>query len=68
VEDPEALLREVHRLLKPDGLLLMDPGHSRLRPALARVERMGRFELLELAGHRMLLRRRPIGDRGPGSG
>jgi ubiquinone/menaquinone biosynthesis C-methylase UbiE len=27
VAEPEALLREIHRLLKPQGLLFMDPGH-----------------------------------------
>ena len=57
VADPEALLREVHRLLKPNGMLLMDPGHSRLPPVLARVERLGLFVMQQLAGHRMLLRR-----------
>jgi hypothetical protein len=34
VDNPEALLREIHRPLKPDGLRLMDPGHLHLQPVL----------------------------------
>ncbi len=58
VEDPEALLKEVHRLLKPDGRLFMDPGHMPTSPVLARVEKTGLFKLIKLEGNKMLLARR----------
>ena len=54
VADPEALLREIHRLLKPQGSLFMDPGHLEAPPVLRRVERTGLFSLAKLDGKKML--------------
>lgn len=54
IEDPEALLGEIHRLLKPEGLLFMDPGHLKAPPVLRRIERIGRFRRVWLDGNHML--------------
>ncbi len=60
VADPEALLQEIHRLLKPKGLMFMDPGHLETSAVLRRVERTGLFSLIRLEGNKLLLsKRRP---------
>jgi ubiquinone/menaquinone biosynthesis C-methylase UbiE len=59
VGNPEALLREIQRLLKPEGLLFMDPGHLKPLPVLRRVERTGLFTLVKRDGDKMLLSNKP---------
>ena len=55
IGDREALFQEFHRLLKPDGLIFMDPGHMRLSSAKEIVENTGLFTIVECRGHDMLV-------------
>jgi len=54
IEERPALLAEIHRLLKPDGRLFMDPGHMPLEAAREAVRASGRFRLVESDGSHML--------------
>jgi ubiquinone/menaquinone biosynthesis C-methylase UbiE len=45
IEDPEALLREIRRILKPDGLLFMHKGHMPMPEQRELVETSGLFEV-----------------------
>ncbi len=45
VRDPGAFLTEIDRLLKPEGLLLLDDGHQSRKATLAKLEASGRFEV-----------------------
>ena len=54
IEDRQALLAEIHRLLKPDGRLFMDPGHMPFEAAREAVRASGRFRLVESDGSHML--------------
>lgn len=47
VRDPSAFLAEIDRLLKPDGLLLLDDGHQSRSATLAKLAAWGRFEVAE---------------------
>ncbi len=47
IDDRDALLAEIHRILKPSGFLFMDPGHMKLEDAIGQVEGSCRFELRE---------------------
>ena len=47
VRDPGAFLAEVDRLLKPEGLLLLDDGHQSRAVTLAKLAASGRFEVAE---------------------
>jgi 2-polyprenyl-3-methyl-5-hydroxy-6-metoxy-1,4-benzoquinol methylase len=51
------LLREIHRLLKPEGQLFMDASHMSPARAEGIVEDTGLFELLKMDGRVMLWRR-----------
>ena len=55
IEDHDALFREIHRILKPDGLLFMDPGHMKIERVKQIVESTGLFTLVEQKGQDMLL-------------
>jgi len=55
IGDRGALFKEFHRLLKPDGLIFMDPGHMRLSSAKEIVEGTGLFTIMECRGHDMLV-------------
>ena len=55
IGDREELFQEFHRLLKPDGLIFMDPGHMRLSSAKEIVESTGLFTIVGCRGHDMLL-------------
>ncbi len=46
VRDPNAFLAEIDRLLKPDGLLLLDDGHQSRTATLAKLAASGRFEVV----------------------
>ena len=55
ISDRDALFREIHRILKQDGLLFMDPGHMKLERAIEIVESAGLFTIRECRGRDMLL-------------
>lgn len=47
IEDTDALFREIHRILKPDGLLFMHKGHLPMPEQRQLVEGSGLFEIVE---------------------
>ncbi len=53
-----ALFREIHRLMKPDGLLFVDPTHMKFAAARSIVDGTGLFTLDKLDGRSMLLRKK----------
>lgn len=55
VNNPHALFREIHRVLKQEGLLFMDPGHLRMSKAKEILEKTGFFTILECRGQDMLV-------------
>ncbi|NPV09257.1 MAG: class I SAM-dependent methyltransferase [Anaerolineae bacterium] len=55
IGDRPALLQEIHRLLKPDGLLFMDPGHMPMAEAREAVEGSGLFRVKQTDGKHMLV-------------
>jgi ubiquinone/menaquinone biosynthesis C-methylase UbiE len=55
VADPEVLLREIQRLLKPKGLLFMDSGHLETSTVLHRIENTGLFSLCRMEGNKIFL-------------
>jgi ubiquinone/menaquinone biosynthesis C-methylase UbiE len=50
IEDPAALFREIHRMLKPDGLLFMEKGHMAMSEQKQLVENSGLFRIGESEG------------------
>jgi len=50
IEDPEALFREIHRMLKPDGLLFMEKGHMAILEQKKTLENTGLFRITESQG------------------
>ncbi len=55
IGDCDALFREIHRILKPAGILFMDPGHMKMSKAREIVERTGLFAITECRGSDMLV-------------
>jgi ubiquinone/menaquinone biosynthesis C-methylase UbiE len=55
IKDHHVLLGEIHRILKPDGILLTDPGHMKMSRATKIVKSTGFFTIVECQGHDMLL-------------
>ena len=55
ISDRDALLCEIHRLLKQDGLFLLDPGHMKLNKAKEIAENSGLFTVVECRGKDMLV-------------
>lgn len=55
ISDRAALLSEVHRLLKQDGIFFLDSGHMKLSKAKEIVEDNGLFAIVECRGDDMLL-------------
>jgi len=55
INDRQALFRELHRLLKPDGLIFMDSGHMKMSRGREIVENTGLFTMVESRGHDMLV-------------
>ena len=47
IDDPAALFREIHRMLKPDGLLFMEKGHMAMSEQKSIVEKSGLFKITE---------------------
>jgi ubiquinone/menaquinone biosynthesis C-methylase UbiE len=50
IDDPEALFREIHRMLKPDGLLFMEKGHMAISEQKKMVEKTGLLKITEAEG------------------
>ena len=55
ISNHDALFHELHRILKPDGLLFMDPGHMKMERTIKIVESAGIFTIKELRGKDMLV-------------
>lgn len=55
IEDCNALFHEIYRLLKPDGLLFMDPGRMKISKAREIVEGINLFTIIESRGKDMLV-------------
>jgi cyclopropane fatty-acyl-phospholipid synthase-like methyltransferase len=60
VRDPGAFLAEVARLLKLDGLLILDDGHQRRSVTLAKLAASGRFEVVEETRDHLTCRKRKV--------
>jgi ubiquinone/menaquinone biosynthesis C-methylase UbiE len=50
IEDTDALFREIHRVLKPDGLLFMEKGHMAMPEQKTILEKTGLFKITEAQG------------------
>ena len=55
ISDFDALLGEVHRILKQDGRLFMDPGHMKFSRAKEILDESGLFTIVKSVGRDMLL-------------
>lgn len=55
IEDHDALFQEIHRILKQDGILFMDPGHMKMPRAREIVESTGLFTIVECRGRDMMV-------------
>lgn len=55
IGDCEALFHEIHRILKQDGNLFMNPGHMEMSRAREIVEGTGLFTIAECRGQDMLV-------------
>jgi ubiquinone/menaquinone biosynthesis C-methylase UbiE len=51
VSDPGAFLKELHRLLKPEGKLILESGHQSKKLAREKIERTGLWQILEENAH-----------------
>ena len=47
IDDPDALFREIRRMLKPDGLLFMEKGHMAMSRQKELVAKTGLFQIVE---------------------
>jgi ubiquinone/menaquinone biosynthesis C-methylase UbiE len=54
IRDRGSLFKEIHRLLKPDGLLFMDSSHMRVSSAKRIVEDIRLFNMVKIDGKFML--------------
>jgi ubiquinone/menaquinone biosynthesis C-methylase UbiE len=59
IDDPDALFSEIHRMLKPDGLLFMEKGHMAMSEQKDIVERTGLFKITESEGLMILAAPQP---------
>ena len=55
IKDRDALFQEIHRILKQDGILFMDPGHMKMSRAREIVENTDLFTIVECRGKDMLV-------------
>lgn len=58
IADHRSLFTEIHRLMRPDGLLFVEPNHMKLASARRIVDGTGLFRLVKLDGRSMLLARK----------
>ena len=63
IKNHDALLHEIYRLLKPNGLLFMDPGHMKTSRARGIVESIGPFTI-ECRDKDMLVTLKPSNEAG----
>jgi ubiquinone/menaquinone biosynthesis C-methylase UbiE len=54
IKDRVPLLKEIHRLLKPDGILFMDSSHMSVGQAQTIVKETGLFDLVNVDGKEMV--------------
>jgi ubiquinone/menaquinone biosynthesis C-methylase UbiE len=59
IEDTDALFREIHRMLKPDGVLFMEKGHMAMSKQKEVLTNTGLFEVKEAEGLMMLAAPQP---------
>ena len=59
IEDPDALFREIHRMLKPDGLLFMEKGHMAMSEQKEVLTNTGLFQMREAEGLMILAAPQP---------
>jgi ubiquinone/menaquinone biosynthesis C-methylase UbiE len=59
IEDPDALFREIHRMLKPDGLLFMEKGHMAMSKQKEILMKTGLFRIREAEGLMILAAPQP---------
>lgn len=64
INDHQALFQEIHRLLKQDGFIFMDPGHMKMSRGKEIVESTGLFTIVECRGHDMLVAPKLSNDAG----
>ena len=55
ISDQGALFQELHRILKQDGLIFMDPGHMKISRAKEIVEGIDLFTIVECQGRDMMV-------------
>ncbi len=55
IKDYDALFREIHRILRGDGILFIDPGHMKITKAKEIVKSAGLFTIVECRGNDMLV-------------
>jgi ubiquinone/menaquinone biosynthesis C-methylase UbiE len=58
VRDPAALLAELHRIVRPDGVLILDDGHQSRERTLEKLNRSGKWEILEASKDHIRLKPR----------
>lgn len=63
VRDPESLLAEFHRILKPDGMLILDDGHQPRATTREKLASFGRFQVVEETGDHLKCRPVPAEER-----
>jgi len=59
IDDPDALFREIHRMLRPDGLLFMEKGHMAMSEQKEVLANTGLFQIREAEGLMMLAAPQP---------
>jgi ubiquinone/menaquinone biosynthesis C-methylase UbiE len=58
VREPATFLREVHRITRPDGVLIVDDGHQSRQATLSKIRASGRWAVVDES--RDHLRCRPL--------
>jgi ubiquinone/menaquinone biosynthesis C-methylase UbiE len=64
IADHEALFREIHRLMKADGRLFVDPTHMKLASARSIIDGTGLFTTVKIDGRSILLSKNTGGVSG----
>ena len=47
ISDPVAFLTEIHRIIKPEGTLIVDSGHQKIEDAQGKILESGLWEIIE---------------------